>query len=298
MKKLLFLLVCFQLTYFTNAQVHTSTSFDHVALSVKNLNKSANFYKQIIGLKEIKNRGEKEGIRWFSLNDGKELHLISTIKGKIKQNKAVHFAIGIKNFQEFTARLEKHNISYTSWKGKKNTITTRADGIKQLYIQDPDNYWIEVNSVSKKEDTQSITTLYFIRHAEKDRSDTNNKNPHLTKIGKQRAEKWSEVLKNISFDKVYSTNYYRTIETATPTAKINGLKISYYDPKSLNIKGFLNENEGKNVLVVGHSNTTPAFVNSILNNKRYQDIEDSNNANLYVINVFKDTITSSLYFID
>ena len=39
------------------------------------------------------------------------------------------------------------------------------------------------------------STYYFIRHAEKDRSDSNNENPHLIDIGKQRAQHWNEVFK-------------------------------------------------------------------------------------------------------
>ena len=33
------------------------------------------------------------------------------------------------------------------------------------------------------------TTYYLIRHAEKDRSDTTDKNPELNKTGKERAKK-------------------------------------------------------------------------------------------------------------
>ena len=40
---------------------------------------------------------------------------------------------------------------------------------------------------------------------------------------------------------------------------------------------------GKTVLVVGHSNTTPQFVNAILGSGRYSDIQDDNNANLYIV---------------
>jgi len=129
------------------------------------------------------------------------------------------------------------------------------------------------------------TTYYLIRHAEKDRSNTLDKNPHLTNIGKTRAIKWSEVLQHISFDAVYSTNYYRTKETGWPTAEKNSLDIIIYNENNINILKFLEETQGKTVLVVGHSDTIPRFVNTILNKDTYQDIEDSNNGNLYIITV-------------
>ena len=36
-------------------------------------------------------------------------------------------------------------IVYSDWPGKSNTVNVRPDGVKQIYLQDPDNYWIEVN---------------------------------------------------------------------------------------------------------------------------------------------------------
>jgi catechol 2,3-dioxygenase-like lactoylglutathione lyase family enzyme len=46
--------------------------------------------------------------------------------------------------------LEKMNLAYSDWPGATNKITIRADGIKQIYFQDPDGYWIEVNSVAEQ----------------------------------------------------------------------------------------------------------------------------------------------------
>lgn len=91
-----------------------------------------------------------EGIRWFSLGEGKELHLISFLKEPVTINKAVHFALTTTNFEAFVKTLEAKNIRYSDWPGIPNKINLRADGIKQIYLQDPDGYWIEVNSVGNK----------------------------------------------------------------------------------------------------------------------------------------------------
>lgn len=142
------------------------------------------------------------------------------------------------------------------------------------------------------------STYYFIRHAEKDRSDPSDKNPHLTEIGKARANHWSEILGNVKFDAVYSTDYNRTKETAEPTAAKNHLEIILYDPNTIDAKVFKEENKGKTVLIVGHSNTTPAFVNSILGSKKYEDIDDSNNGNLYIVTINGDTINDQVLVIN
>ncbi len=57
---------------------------------------------------------------------------------------------------------------------------------------------------------EETTTFYFIRHAEKDRSNKEDRNPSLTQDGLSRALKWAEVFKNIKFDAVYATPYNRT----------------------------------------------------------------------------------------
>ena len=42
-------------------------------------------------------------------------------------------------------------VNYSDWIGEiLNKINIRADGIKQVYFQDPNGYWIEVNSVWQK----------------------------------------------------------------------------------------------------------------------------------------------------
>lgn len=126
-------------------------TLDHLALSVKDVDKSAEFYKTILSLDEITNKTKKKGIWWFSLGDGKELHLISTVQGEIKLNKAVHFAMTTSSFDVFIDQLTKRHINYSIWAGETQKITIRADGVKQVYIQDPDGYWIEVNSAKKME---------------------------------------------------------------------------------------------------------------------------------------------------
>jgi len=133
---------------------------------------------------------------------------------------------------------------------------------------------------------KAVTTTYFlIRHAEKDRSNPTDKNPHLKNKGRERALRWSQVLKNVKLDAVYSTNYNRTKETANPTAASHHLKLVYYNPSKIDYVAFKNETKGKTVLVVGHSNTTPKFVNGLIGKDKYKQIADSNNANLYIVTI-------------
>ncbi len=154
-------------------------------------------------------------------------------------------------------------------------------------------------NIEAKENSVNTTTYYFIRHAEKDRSDASNKNPNLMQKGIFRAAKWSYVLEHITFDAVYSTDYNRTKQTAQPTAEKNNVEITIYDPKELNSKEFIKNTKGKTVLVVGHSNTTPMFVNAVIGKEKYESIDDSNNANLYIVTISSSgEISDTLLVID
>ena len=143
-------------------------------------------------------------------------------------------------------------------------------------------------------ENDSISTYYLIRHAEKDRSDTTNKNPDLTEKGQQRAESWNQLFKKFQIDAVYSTNYKRTLSTALPTAVHNKLTIKTYHPFKIDMLQFLKDTKGKSVLVVGHSNTTPSFVNKLIGKEVYQDIDDNNNANLYIVTIDGEQISHVL----
>ena len=138
------------------------------------------------------------------------------------------------------------------------------------------------------------TRYYLIRHAEKDRTNTTNKNPNLNSEGLLRAEKWAKYFEKIELDAVYSTDYNRTQQTAAPSAKSKGLIVQSYNPSKMYDSIFKKNTKGKTVLVVGHSNTTPVFANTILGQKKYKNMADNDNASLYIVTVFNDKKSSEI----
>lgn len=155
-----------------------------------------------------------------------------------------------------------------------------------------------INSFSQKEPHSEITTYYFIRHAEKDRSDTSEKDPHLTGEGHKRAQDWNIILQHIQFDAVYATNYNRTKETGLPIAATNNLDIISYNADSYFDTTFQSATKGKTVLIVGHSNTIPEFVNAVIGKEKYEHIDDANNGNLYIITLTAGRATDILLTIN
>ena len=142
--------------------------------------------------------------------------------------------------------------------------------------------------------SDKTTTYYLIRHAEKDRTNTTNKNPSLNSDGLIRAEKWAKNFENIKLDGVYSTDYNRTQQTAATTAKSKGLIVQSYNPSKMYDSIFKKNTKGKTVLVVGHSNTTPVFANTILGQKKYKNMADNDNASLYIVTVVNDKKSSEI----
>lgn len=121
-------------------------SFNHLALSVKDVNLSINFYQKVLKLEEVENTASDSNTRWLSLGEGKQLHLIPRPHLEVKTNKAIHFALTAANINSFIEHLIDLKVAYTDWKDTPEKDYVRKDGIQQVYFQDPDGYWVEVNN--------------------------------------------------------------------------------------------------------------------------------------------------------
>lgn len=138
------------------------------------------------------------------------------------------------------------------------------------------------------------STFYLIRHAEKVRSNDSDKDPKLNENGIIRALNWKEYFMDKDISKIYSTNYKRTLETVKPTLEALGLTTILYSPSSIDYQDFISSNKGEIVLVVGHSNTIPNFVNELIRDEVYAQIDDLNNSNLYIVRLCDSSISHKL----
>ena len=139
---------------------------------------------------------------------------------------------------------------------------------------------------------QKSTTIYLIRHAEKQVSEDHPRDPELTKCGIERAKSIANYLSHVNIDAVYSTDYHRTIQTAEPTALLKDTDIEIYDPNELDAFAQKLLSEQKNALVVGHSNTT-AVLAEILTGKNDTSLSMSEEEynRIYQILITSDTTT-------
>lgn len=127
------------------------------------------------------------------------------------------------------------------------------------------------------------TRLYFVRHAEKrNNTDTTSLSP----LGQERAKALSELLIKASIDSIYATKYIRTQQTAQPLAHAIHKPIIIYNLDSLSeFSQKLVNQKGKNILVIGHSNTVPRMI-QLLTGERVE-IQDNDFDNLFIVSIYR-----------
>mgnify|MGYP003641449207 CR=1 FL=1 len=123
-------------------------TFNHYAINVEDLQTSVDFYENVMGLTQITNQTQNNNIRWFGIGDHLELHVIQADTKNISLIKGVHLSFTLSNLDDFVKHLSSKEVYYESWQGEALTTNTRPDGIKQIYLQDPDGYWIEINDAA------------------------------------------------------------------------------------------------------------------------------------------------------
>ncbi|MEA1787000.1 VOC family protein [Arenibacter sp. GZD96] len=121
---------------------------DHSAIIVNQLEKTGDFYAKVMGLQEIPHPTNSPGFRWFNVQGNSQLHLIYKDTVVMKKHKSMHLCLSTQKLDAFIENLKYHQIPFEDWPGKPNAVTLRADGVQQIYIQDPEGYWIEINDAA------------------------------------------------------------------------------------------------------------------------------------------------------
>ena len=144
---LLFFLFTFTIAF--SQDTKTKARLNHIAIYVIDLKKSSDFYAQIVGLDTIPEPFHDGRHTWFSVGPKSHLHIISGATKKTEHDKNGHLCFSVLSVDDFITSLKKNNIPFENWAGEKNTYTIRVDGVKQIYFNDPDGYWVEINDAKE-----------------------------------------------------------------------------------------------------------------------------------------------------
>jgi catechol 2,3-dioxygenase-like lactoylglutathione lyase family enzyme len=124
-----------------------SPELDHYSIIVKDVEVSGEFYKNILQLKEVPTPwGDNTPLPaiFFDIGNNRQLH-VTEYNSEIKLHKFVHFAFSVKDFDGYLNFLDENDIDYGNFKKDSKEFQIRPDNVRQIYLQDPDGYWIEVN---------------------------------------------------------------------------------------------------------------------------------------------------------
>ena len=84
-------------------------------------------------------------VLFFDIGNKQELHVTQNNTVSIKLHKIIHYAFTVKDFDGYLKFLDENGIEYGDWSGNNKKFQTRKDGVRQIFFQDPDGYWIEIN---------------------------------------------------------------------------------------------------------------------------------------------------------
>ncbi len=121
-----------------------SPVIDHATVFVVDIKRSTQFYENIMQLQQIPNPFNDGKHIFFRIGPHSQLHVISGAKKIIPHDINIHLAFRVASLPDFIKHLDDLHIKYGDWIGEKKS-QRRPDGVNQIYLQDPDGYWIEVN---------------------------------------------------------------------------------------------------------------------------------------------------------
>ncbi len=129
-------------------------------------------------------------------------------------------------------------------------------------------------------------SFYLVRHAEKG----SGTDPQLTAAGLARAEALRDSLSSKDITRIFVTNYQRTQQTAEPLSVELGIEpIMIYANQTDQLVQQLKAINNANVLVVGHSNTIPVIIDSLMRSSQGVTISETDFDNLFKVKISRGT---------
>lgn len=119
-------------------------ALDHVGIQASDLDRSVTFYTGVLGLAEVPAPFPPTEARWVAFGNGQLLHIVAHGRAGSEHNRWDHFALACRDLPAMIARLDALHWPWTDMNGG-HAVQRRPDGVRQIFIRDPDGYAIELN---------------------------------------------------------------------------------------------------------------------------------------------------------
>ncbi len=128
-----------------NAKLFKRPVINHIAVYVVDLEKSTSFYRDVLCLEMIPEPFKRGMHSWFQISGNCQLHLVAGAQELMSHNINNHISFTTSNLDDFIRHLVKAGILFYNANGEEGIVHIRPDGIRQIFFQDPDGYWLEMN---------------------------------------------------------------------------------------------------------------------------------------------------------
>lgn len=127
------------------SQQQPTAVINHIAIYVADLKTATDFYEDLFKLEIVPEPFHDGKHTWFALGGTARLHIIQGAKVKGTYNINEHLCFSVASVDNFIKILKAKNIQFGNNTGVIGEVTHRPDGVNQIYFQDPDGHWLEVN---------------------------------------------------------------------------------------------------------------------------------------------------------
>ena len=145
MKKSIYIALLISLFTIQASAQQSKVHINHTAIYVVDIQKTGSFYSNVLGLDTVPEPFHDGKHIWYSTGPHSMLHVIAGATAKKDYYKNQHTCFTVPDLNLFIGKLKQLNWVYEDVAGNKNAITTRVDGVHQIWLQDPDGYWLEIN---------------------------------------------------------------------------------------------------------------------------------------------------------
>jgi len=132
------------------------------------------------------------------------------------------------------------------------------------------------------------TEVWIVRHAEKDQSNPEDKDPNLSDEGRIRAGDLATYLTKVKFDAAFSTPYKRTHQTLDSLVSKKKVEVKDYSDIKVLVEDIRKNYADKTVIISGHSNNVLELIEAFGGKRPKEELTDDDYDYIFHLTVKDD----------